>query len=816
VKQSLENRLALSSSTIIGRPKRLLIVSFILTLTFIVGLGIIGEFGSGTVDRIENRYIPLERLTNELSYYDEALTHSARLAAVTGDSSWQLRYNANVVELDQVLVELRALSDTGLFSIRHLDAVETANQRLVEAEEGALALAANGDTTGASELLFGAAYEANKKTYADGLNALQVELRAAVAHDVERDRSGARGATRLAALGFVISALVFWWLWRAMDRWRRRLTELELLRQEEADRVAERRLLALTQTSADIALVVGENGRLTYISAAVERVLGWKAADLLATELLSIVCVDDADSLKELIASAEQAKGEPVSTELRIQTASGEMRVMEVSCRDRRHDERIGGLVLNAHDVTERVVAQGNAQEALLQAHEQSERLRHQAEHDILTGLSNRAAFQELLPIELGRPEPCCLLMIDIDGFKEVNDTRGHQVGDRVLIRMAERLQQVVRAGDVLARIGGDEFVILIRRANEVNVDSLVDRILLAVATPVLDASGTIELSASIGIAGPGFDSADAQAVLADADMAMYSAKNAGRNRAIRFETKLREDFVGRVKLKAEIEQAIAMDEFVVHYQPVWDLQQAKIVAGEALVRWQHPTRGLLAPGAFLPAVEEMGLLGAIDKQVIRVACKQLSEWDRSGDPALDGIRVSANVSAVDLYQDVLTHVSSQLEENELAPRRLVLELTETTIMHNVEAGRECLRGLNELGVRLALDDFGTGYSSLSQLQTLHFDLLKIDRSFVSSGDEATRSLAATIAGLAHMLDLLLVAEGIETESQLVRMQEIGCQYGQGFLFGKPMPANDYVELARSAMITPPFAPIVQGEPASS
>lgn len=266
------------------------------------------------------------------------------------------------------------------------------------------------------------------------------------------------------------------------------------------------------------------------------------------------------------------------------------------------------------------------------------------------------------------------------------------------------------------------------------------------------------------------------------------------------------------MKLKAEIEQAIAMDELVVYYQPVWDLKLAKLVAGEALVRWQHPSRGLLAPGAFLPLAEELGLLGAIDNQVLQVACKQLGLWDRSGDPSLEDIQVSVNVSAVDLYEELLTAVSTQLEEYDLMPRRLVLELTETTIMANVEAGRECLRGLKELGVRLALDDFGTGYSSLSQLQTLHFDLLKIDRSFVSAGDEPTLSLAETIAGLAQMLDLRVVAEGIETESQLARMQELGCHYGQGFLIGRPMPADQLAELARSAMTEPPFAPMVPSE----
>lgn len=778
-------------------------------MVFLIGLAIVGEFGRGSVSRVENRYIPLERLTNEIVYYDEVLTQSARLAASTGDARWHRRYDANVVELDRVIADIRTRSDSGLFSVENLDRLDDANQRLVATEKEALTLADQGDTAQAVELLFSAEYVENKAVYAEGLEGLRVDLRSSVATDIVRDRAGADGAIRLALLGFVVSVAVFGWLWRAMNRWNQRLTELELERLEEADRAAESRLHALTQSSADVALVADRNTRLTYVSSAVERVLGWKAEELLGTDLSSIIAPKDTATLAQLVASAERADGEPVSVELHFQTVDGESRTMEVSCRDRRLDERLEGLVFNAHDVTERVVAQAEAQEALQQAQEQSERMRYQAEHDSLTGLSNRAAFQKLLPIELARPEPCCLLMIDIDGFKDVNDSRGHQVGDRVLIHVAERLEQVVRGDDILARIGGDEFVVVVRGATDVNIDALTDRILVTVAAPILDDSGTIELSASVGVAGPEFDSEDAQAVLADADLAMYSAKKAGKNRAARFETKLREEFVGRLKLKTEIEQAISQDQLVVYYQPIWDLRKATVVAAEALVRWQHPTRGLLAPGAFMPLAEEIGLVGAIDEQVFRVACRQLSEWVRSGDSALEKIRVTVNVSALDLYEEFLALVSSQLHEYDLGAESLTLELTETTMMANVEAGRACLRGLSDLGVRLAIDDFGTGYSSLSQLQTLDFDVLKIDRSFVSSDDEATRSLTETIAGLAHMLKLGVVAEGIETESQLVRMQELGCQFGQGFLFGKPMPADELADLARSAVEKPPFPPTV-------
>jgi len=444
--------------------------------------------------------------------------------------------------------------------------------------------------------------------------------------------------------------------------------------------------------------------------------------------------------------------------------------------------------------------------------------LRHQAEHDALTGLMNRAAFDEhLRQLIAFDEEHSCLLVLDIDGFKEVNDGRGHAVGDRALRAVAARMRACVRSTDVVARLGGDEFGVIVTTSNEYQIDAIANRLLLAVATPIDDATGLIGLTASIGTVGPGFGGRDSTAVLRDADLAMYEAKRGGKNRIVEFRPTIADQFMERITIKEELDVAIANDELRVFYQPLWDVETERPIGTEALVRWQHPTRGLLGPGEFIPIAEETGQVAAIDEWVMHTACRQTQLWRTSGLPALADLWVSVNLSSTDfVHSKVSDTVASALASSHLDPSGLVVEITETAVMENIDRTLDELAKVSELGVTVALDDFGAGHSSFSQLHRLDVDLLKVDRMFVTDGtDESHVSMAQTIVGLGKLLGLQVVAEGVETDAELRTMQAVGCDVIQGFLLARPMDYESCTELFSrqpqgfaSAM---PAAPAVSG-----
>jgi diguanylate cyclase (GGDEF)-like protein len=419
------------------------------------------------------------------------------------------------------------------------------------------------------------------------------------------------------------------------------------------------------------------------------------------------------------------------------------------------------------------------------------EELRYRTYHDALTGLPNRALFAEELEdaVAGGAPGSVALLHIDVDDFKYLNDTLGPAEADGILTEIGDRISARCRPGDVVARLGGDEFAVLLRGVDdEADADRLAERLLESFAEPVCRQGRSLRVRASIGLAGLEVDGTSDE-LLRNADVAMYRAKLAGKDQFKRYETGMWEELSERLNLIDELNDAVTRREFRVFYQPLVDLASGAVNGVEALVRWEHPQRGLLSPAEFLEAAAETDLIVDIDRQVLDTACREVAEWRRDLGREL---ALNVNVSASQLRNPALvSEVREALGKWRLDPRCLTLELTEQQVVEDVEAARGQLHALRDLGVRIAIDDFGTGYSSLSYLHRFPIDALKIPRPFIADIDQADhRVLARAIIHMGHALGLHVVAEGIETIAQRDMLRRWGCHTGQGFVFAKPVPAG--------------------------
>ena len=426
------------------------------------------------------------------------------------------------------------------------------------------------------------------------------------------------------------------------------------------------------------------------------------------------------------------------------------------------------------------------------------DRLSYQALHDQLTTLPNRTLFEDRLGHALARARRrgtlTAVLFLDVDRFKIVNDTLGHRVGDELLRQTADRLRRAVRASDTVARFGGDEFAVCCEDlANEHAAVAIAEAVQAALRAPCQLEGEEHALAGSIGIAVTRNGDASAESVLRDADLAMYRAKELGRGRVEVFDDLLRERLEQRVTLERELRQGLERDELVLVYQPVHDLATNSVTSVEALVRWQHPTEGLLAPGAFLPVAEESGLILRIGEVVLDQACRQAANWRaRLGDDA--PLPININLAARQLAQPTfVATVRDALERSGARPADIGLEITESAVIENTLLAVDTLDQLKELGLRVLLDDFGTGYSSLSYLKRLPIDVLKIDRSFVSPLGDGGRdeAIVAAIVGMAQALGISVVAEGVETAEQADIVSDLGCGHAQGYFFHRPLPAAD-------------------------
>jgi diguanylate cyclase (GGDEF)-like protein len=416
------------------------------------------------------------------------------------------------------------------------------------------------------------------------------------------------------------------------------------------------------------------------------------------------------------------------------------------------------------------------------------------ARRDPVTGLPNRVYFLERLEQALTRGVRAHVLFLDLDRFKLVNDTLGHSAGDDLLRQVGTRLREVIETDNCLARFGGDEYAVLIEDGAAEDVRALATTMLAAVEAPYLVRGEEVTVGASIGIA-VNQDGALAGDLLRDADTAMYRAKHAGGGRYVAFEKSMHTSLVRRASLETDLRHAVERDELFLMYQPILDLQTGRVHTAEALVRWKHPTRGTISPTEFIPLAEETGLIVAIGRRVLALACEHASLWtapDTTGPPG-----VSVNLSTRQLMDpDLVADVTQILAATGLAPSRLLLEITESAFVNDATSALERLQQIRDLGVRLAIDDFGTGYSSLSYLRSFPVDILKIDRSFVEGITAGWQGEAFlnTIVRLTETLSMTAVGEGVETQEQLTALRVLGCQLGQGFLFARPMEAREFRE----------------------
>ncbi len=547
---------------------------------------------------------------------------------------------------------------------------------------------------------------------------------------------------------------------------------------------SEERFRALVQHGSDVIMVVGTDGEVLYASPSVERTLGYADHEVLAGAG-DWVHPEDRTAAVEFFSRMITDTGAVAWFDMRLRHVDESWRWFEVGVTNRSSDPSVGGFVCIVRDITERKQFEN--------------RLAHQANHDDLTGLPNRTAFLERLERALARARhdshSVGVLFLDVDRFKLVNDSLGHDVGDRLLVEVADRLRDCLRPGDVVARFGGDEFTVLLENpGSSEQAVAVAARITSSLKDAVVVEDRELHVTSSIGIAISSDGQDEAGDLLRQADLAMYLAKQNGRARWEMFDALDAAEVVGRLELEGDLWHALEHGELVVHFQPELSLLTGRIVAVEALIRWEHPRRGLLEPEAFVPFAEESSLIVAVDRFVLREA----SRWSRiwNGPEADDGggVMVSVNLSPRYFRQrDTVGELVSVVEEAGAELRRLQVEITERTALTDVDRTVEVLARLRELGVSVAIDDFGTGYSSLGYLKRLPVDVVKLDRTFVECMDTHSSDVAIVqaVITMGHALGMEVTAEGVEWAEQAARLRALGCDRAMGWLWSRALPAEE-------------------------
>ena len=565
----------------------------------------------------------------------------------------------------------------------------------------------------------------------------------------------------------------------------------ELEDQRQAVQSREHRLTALVENVNDGILVVAADGVIVFLTPSFR--IYMESDDVENAQLGALVHPDDLDRIRAAwIRALGNGQDAPVEVEARLRRRDGVWRHVWASMTNRFDDPAVGGMVLNVSDVSDR--------------HEFEQQLTFQALHDGLTGLPNRELFRQRLDrvaAAAAKNGSNSVLFLDFDDFKRVNDTLGHQAGDTFLVAMAERLLDSIRPQDIVARIGGDEFAILLEGADTRAAVAATQRVLKSLEMTLTIDAKEIEPRASIGIASAVSGTASPETLLADADLAMYFAKRQGKARYEVFSTAMRSDLVDRLQLGEELRSAIEAGGIEVHYQPIVDMESASIVGAEALARWNHPTRGWVGPAVFIPLAEELNLAEQIDASVLRQACLQGKAW---ADAGLSALRMSVNLSGTNLENpDLARSVAATLRETGFLAANLELELTEGVAIAESEHARTILDSLKALGLHLAIDDFGTGYSALSRLRRLPFDTLKVDKVFVDelAALSPGSTLAESILDMARVLGLKVVAEGVETAVQADFLRKRGCDLAQGYLFSRPLHSADFERLLAAGSVSP-------------
>jgi diguanylate cyclase (GGDEF)-like protein/PAS domain S-box-containing protein len=546
-------------------------------------------------------------------------------------------------------------------------------------------------------------------------------------------------------------------------------------------RQSEARFRSLVAHSSDLITVLDADGVVTYQSPSIERVLGYRADEVESSRFDRLLTEHDRPLLAQLIAVDGLGSEEAHTIECALNHRDGTTLTFEVQHTDLLHDEAVRGIVLNSRDISERKAFE--------------EQLAHQAFHDPVTKLANRALFSDrvehaLMRAGRGIPE-IAVMFIDLDDFKTVNDSLGHAAGDEVLQEVGRRLKIAVRPTDTVARFGGDEFAVLLDGVNgSEDAADAAARILRALDLPVEIDGKHVFPRASVGIClvGEDVDTPEAEELLRNADVAMYMAKRDSKGSYRVFEPTMHERVVERLELRSDLQHALSLDQLELHYQPVVRLAGRDILGVEALVRWNHPTRGTIPPIQFIPVAEETGLIIPMGRWILETACREAVRL-RERFPRPEPLTMSVNLSVRQLQSETLvSDVRGALTLSGLPSSALVLEITESLMLADTDFAMQQLHDLKALGIRLAMDDFGTGYSSLSYLSRFPVDILKMDRSFV--GSEDNEALTSAIIALGTSLSLEVVAEGIELPEQATSLEELGCELGQGYLFAKPMDSD--------------------------
>jgi diguanylate cyclase (GGDEF)-like protein/PAS domain S-box-containing protein len=565
---------------------------------------------------------------------------------------------------------------------------------------------------------------------------------------------------------------------------------------EDALYVEKERALVTLNSIGDAVLCTDISGNITYLNLVAESMTGWPREEAIGKPLAEVFQIIDGATRQPARDPMEMAVAQNRTVGLTVDCVLIRRDAFESPIEDSAapiHDRagRVIGAVIVFHDVSA--------------ARAMSQQMTHSAQHDVVTNLPNRMLLNDRISqsISLARRQhrPLAVLFLDLDRFKYINDSLGHAIGDQLLQSISKRLLATVRNSDTVSRQGGDEFVILLSEiSHPEDAATSARKILLSLNVPHSIEGHDLDIAGSMGISIYPGDGEDAETLIKNADTAMYHAKESGRNNFQFFKPEMNRQAVERQSLEGGLRHAVERGEFLLHYQPKINLFTGQITGAEALIRWQHPDRGLISPAQFVPIAEDCGLILPIGRWVLREACKQARAWQDAGLPFK---RVSVNVSATEFRaKTFLEDVRAILRETGLEACYLDLELTEGVLMQNAKSSASSLRELKRMGVHLAVDDFGTGYSSLSYLRQFPIDVLKIDQSFVRqiSDDPNDSAIVRAIIDMGKNLKKRVIAEGIETQKQLALLQSWHCTEGQGYLFSRPVPAAQFAQLLRAGV----------------
>ncbi len=760
------------------------------------------------------RQMRIQQLRAAISHLDGALAESTRMAVATGDRQWLQSHHKLELELDSAIKEIATLAP-GSHAAEAVAAIDSASSKLAAMEKRAFELADFGRSDEAGDLLSGPEYRRYKQLYSKSMSLLDEDLLGTLGESMDKERSQAMSHILLGAA--VVPVMILVWvvglccarIWRgALVRSNSDLAELtrsldsqvaectsklaennRQLKKEVAERKLAEKELSLSarvfESSGESIVITDAENRIVSANLAFREMTGFTVDEVIG-ETPSILKSDRHDqafyeAMWDSIVTQGAWRGE-----IWNRRKNGDVFPQWLSINAVRDtDGRVVNYIAVSSDMTKRKSA--------------AERINFLAYYDALTELPNRALLQDRLQQAIADAKRCdkalALLFLDLNRFKTINDSLGHHAGDLLLQKVGQRLKSRLRETDTVARMGGDEFVVVLANLNDRgDIVDIAREIHEEISRPMAIEGHALTVSTSIGVSLYPADGADIQTLMKNADVAMYHCKEAGE-RCVFFTSDMNDVASKRLSIENGLRGALAKDELVLHYQPQWDLRTGRIIGAEALIRWEHPVLGMVPPMDFIPIAEESELIVPIGTWVLREACRMNAQWQHQGLPR---VPVAVNVSAEQFRKtDFKTTVMEALADHDLAAEYLELEITETVLIHDPEAVARSFEEIRRIGVHFAIDDFGTGYSSLSYLKELSLSKLKIDQSFVrgvpQNADDS--AIVRAIVDMARSLSLRVIAEGVETQEHADFLRNINCDQAQGYLYSRPIPADEFGKL---------------------